>query len=102
VLRVGRLAIDPIAHMAVVEDGEARIPLNLTRTEFRILEYMAGFPNRAFERSEIVDACLPEGDALDRTVDSHMSKLRKKLDAAGVGDLLNGVRGVGYRLGDFG
>ncbi|NLS18725.1 DNA-binding response regulator, partial [Rhizobium sp. P40RR-XXII] len=37
-----------------------------------------------------------------RTVDSHMSKLRKKLDAAGVGDLLNGVRGVGYRLGDFG
>ena len=102
VLRVGRLAIDPIAHMAVVEDGESRMPLNLTRTEFRILEYMAGFPNRAFERGEIVDACLPESDALDRTVDSHMSKLRRKLDAAGVGDLLNGVRGVGYRLGDFG
>ncbi|NTJ61701.1 response regulator transcription factor [Agrobacterium rhizogenes] len=102
VLRVGRLAIDPIAHMAVVEDGENRLLLNLTRTEFRILEYMAGFPNRAFERGEIVDACLPEGDALDRTVDSHISKLRRKLDAAGVGELLNGVRGVGYRLGDFG
>ncbi|AYG68531.1 MULTISPECIES: response regulator [unclassified Rhizobium] len=101
-LRVGRLAIDPVAHMAVVENGENRVLLNLTRTEFRILEYMAVFPNRAFERSEIVDACLPEGDALDRTVDSHMSKLRKKLEAAGIGELLNGVRGVGYRLGDFG
>ena len=102
VLRVGRLTVDPVAYVASVEDEGRRQTLPLTRTEFRILEYMAGYPNRAFERGEIVDACLPEGDALDRTVDSHMSKLRKKLDAAGVGDLLNGIRGVGYRLGDIG
>ncbi len=102
VLRIGNLSIDPIAYVASVEQGGTRIALPLTRTEFRILEFMGGYPNRAFERGEIVDACLPEGDALDRTVDSHMSKLRKKLDAAGVGGLLNGVRGVGYRLGDLG
>ncbi len=102
VLRIGRLSIDPVAFVATVEQGETRVALPLTRTEFRILEFMGGYPNRAFERGEIVDACLPEGDALDRTVDSHMSKLRKKLDAAGVGGLLNGVRGVGYRLGEPG
>lgn len=102
VLRVGRLSVDPMAHVAYVDLGDRRAALPLTLTEFRILEYLAGSPNRAFERGEIVDACLPEGDALDRTVDSHISKLRKKLEAAGVGNLLNGVRGIGYRLGEFG
>lgn len=102
VLRVGPLSVDSVAHMATVEGGDGRHVLQLTRTEFRILEHMAASPNRAFERSEIVDACLPEGEALDRTVDSHMSKLRRKLDSAGAGNLLNGVRGVGYRLGDIG
>lgn len=101
ILRVGRLSIDPVSHVAAVEDGDRRIALSLTLTEFRILEFMAANPNRAFERGEIVDACLPEGDALDRTVDSHMSKLRKKLETAGAGSLLSGIRGVGYRLGEF-
>jgi two-component system response regulator AdeR len=53
---------------------------------------------RVFERSELVDACLPEGEALDRTVDSHVSNLRRKLAAAGADGMLVGVRGVGYRL----
>lgn len=101
VMRVGGLSVDPIAFIATVETPSGRNILQLTRTEFRILEYMAASPNRAFERGEIVDACLPEGDALDRTVDSHMSKLRRKLELAGAGNLLSGVRGVGYRLGDF-
>ena len=74
------------------------VTLDLTRTEFRILAHMAASPGRAFERAELVDACLPESEALDRTVDSHISNLRRKLAAAGADGLLTGVRGFGYRL----
>ena len=52
----------------------------------------------AFSRGDLVDACLPEGAALDRTVDSHVSNLRRKLAAAGGVGMLEGVRGIGYRL----
>lgn len=100
VLRVGALEVDLVAYTAVVEKGKKAVNLDLTPTEYRILAHMANFPNRAFERGELVDACLPEGDALARTVDSHMSNLRRKLAAAGAHDLLSSVRGVGYRLAD--
>jgi two-component system response regulator AdeR len=100
ILRVGALAVDPAAHAASVEGVSGSKPLDLTRTEFRILAHLARSPNRVFERSELVDACLPEGEAMERTVDSHVSNLRRKLAAAGAGNLLSGVRGVGYRLTD--
>jgi two-component system response regulator AdeR len=99
VLRVGALVIDPEAHQASVEYHSGLRPIALTLTEFRILHHMARSPARAFQRSELIDACLPEGEALDRTVDSHVSNLRRKLALAGAADLLTSVRGVGYRLG---
>jgi two-component system response regulator AdeR len=43
-------------------------------------------------------ACLPESEALERIVDSHLSKLRRRLDEAGAVGILESVRGVGYRL----
>jgi len=49
-------------------------------------------------RAEILDACLPDSDALERTVDSHVSNLRRKLEAAGAVGFVVNVRGVGYRL----
>jgi two-component system response regulator AdeR len=97
-IRVGPLTIDPNAYMASVETVRGEISLELTRTEFRLLTHMAGSPNRVFERGELVDACLPEGEALERTVDSHVSNLRRKLASAGADGLVTGVRGVGYKL----
>ncbi|ETD88701.1 response regulator [Rhodobacter capsulatus] len=97
-LRLGPLSVDPQAIRAVVETAAGPVPLDLTPTEFRILAHMAAAPGRAFARADLVDACLPEGEALDRTVDSHVSNLRRKLSAAGAEGLLTGVRGVGYRL----
>ncbi|MCA1936519.1 MAG: response regulator [Asticcacaulis sp.] len=99
VLRVGPLVIDTDAHQALVEGAAGPQPLALTPTEFRILYHMGRTPTRAFRRSELIDACLPEGEALDRTLDSHISNLRRKLVAAGAADLLTSVRGIGYRLG---
>ncbi|WP_161914796.1 response regulator [Methylosinus sp. C49] len=98
VLRIGKLEIDIESFLAKVRDGEAAASLPLTLTEFRLLAHMAKSPSRAFSRGELVDACLPGGDALERTVDSHMSNLRRKLDEAGASGLMNVVRGVGYRL----
>ncbi len=98
ILRVGDLAIDLDAYQASLGAGAEAIRLALTLTEFRILAHMARSPARVFTRSELVDACLPGADALDRTVDSHVSKLRRKLEQAGAIGLLPGVRGIGYRL----
>jgi two-component system response regulator AdeR len=98
VVRVGPLTIDLDSYQARLEkDGDVR-PLMLTLTEFRLLAHLARTPSKAFTRSELVDACLPGSDALDRTVDSHLSKLRKKLDQAGAEGMLASIRGIGYRL----
>ncbi len=43
---------------------------------------MARNPRKVFSRDELLSSCLPEGDALDRTVDSHISKLRKSWKTA--------------------
>lgn len=94
VIRVGPVEIDTMAHMVRTDRGEVM----LTLTEFRLLAHMARTPSRVFGRSELLDACLPGSDALDRTVDSHISKLRRKLEQAGAPDMPEGVRGVGYRL----
>jgi two-component system response regulator AdeR len=98
VIRVGALDLDAVHHTATVNlEGQAR-RLSLTLTEFRLLMHMAHSPRRVFTRAELVDACLAGGDALERTVDSHLSKMRKKLEAAGALGMLGGVRGLGYRL----
>ena len=99
-LRVAGLTVDISAHSASLQAGDGPAQeLNLTLTEFRMLSFMARSPNKAFSRAELLDACLPpDGEAIERTVDSHVSKLRKKLEAAGGPGWLEGVRGVGYRL----
>ncbi len=70
----------------------------MTLTEFKLLVQLARAPKRVFSRAELLATCLPEGDTLERTVDSHISKLRKKLEDRGVTGIPVGIRGVGYRL----
>lgn len=98
VLRIGKLEIDTERYVAKVISEAGEASLALTLTEFRILAHLAKSPSRVFSRGELVDACLPGGDALERTVDSHVSNLRKKLDQAGAPGMMSVVRGVGYRL----
>jgi len=98
VLRAGPLEVDLDSHIVTVLTQEGPVRPALTLTEFRLLAHMARAPLRVFARSDLIDACLPGGDALERTVDSHLSKLRRKLEEAGAPGLVNNVRGVGYRL----
>ena len=98
-LRVGLLEIDNDAYSARVYDANGQPQaLPLTLTEFRLLAYLAAQPRRCFARHELVEACLPGSEAFERVIDSHLSKLRRKLQDAGCGDLIDTVRGVGYRL----
>lgn len=98
VMRLSVLEIDLDRHAAKVILPAGHRPLDLTSTQFRLLRYLADVAPRVVERTELLEMCLPEGDALERTVDSHLSKLRRRLEEAGAGDLLQSVRGVGYRL----
>ncbi len=95
-LKVAGLEIDPRG-MEVTVAGR---PLELTLSEYRLLEHLARHPGHVFSRAELLAACLPDSDALERTVDAHVNSVRRKLAAAGVTDALDTVRGAGYRLMD--
>jgi DNA-binding response OmpR family regulator len=78
--------------------------LDLTRVEFDLLSSLVASPGRVFTRSEIIDRVWGDGYAItDRTIDSHVKSLRRKVaDAGGDPGLLETVRGVGYRVTDEG
>jgi DNA-binding response OmpR family regulator len=76
--------------------------LDLTRVEFDLLACLLAAPGRVFTRAQLIDRVWGDGFAItDRTVDSHVKGLRKKVSEAG-GDaaLIETVRGVGYRVTD--
>ena len=98
IIRLSVLEIDLDRHEVKVVMPDGDHVLDVTSTQFRLLRHLADMAPRVVERGALLEACLPEGDALERTVDSHLSKLRRRLEEAGAGDLLQSVRGVGYRL----
>jgi two-component system phosphate regulon response regulator PhoB len=74
--------------------------LDLTPTEFKLLDCLVRQPGRAFSRHQLMDAAIGEGSiVLERTIDVHVKTLRQKLArAGGSGDLIETVRGIGYRF----
>jgi two-component system, OmpR family, phosphate regulon response regulator PhoB len=88
----GAVRIDRTRHRAFVDNRE----LDLTPTEFRLLETMLKHPGRAFTRQQLMDASIGEGAVvLERTIDVHIKTLRRKM---GEVEHVETVRGVGYRL----
>jgi two-component system alkaline phosphatase synthesis response regulator PhoP len=96
IMQVGGLTIDPDAH-SVEAAGR---PLHLTPTEFGLLQALAEHPGHALTRMELIENGLGYSyEGLERTVDSHIKNLRRKLDEAGLGgEVIETVFGVGYRL----
>jgi DNA-binding response OmpR family regulator len=92
-LTYGGLHIDPGQYQARLGDVE----LELTRTEFDLLCLLARHPGRAFSRAYLLDTVWGENYIPgDRSVDNAILRLRKKLGA--LGDAIETVWGVGYRL----
>lgn len=74
---------------------------SLTATEYRLLEALTGAPGRVFSRAELMDAMDEAGavEAFDRAIDSHVSRLRSKIEADPRHPKhLFTVRGMGYRF----
>ncbi len=95
VVSLAGLTIDRIRHRVMLNES----PLELTPSEFRLLDTLIRQPGRVFERADLIDSALGADTMVqDRTIDVHIRSLRKKLgDAA---DVIQTVRGVGYRFAD--
>jgi two-component system phosphate regulon response regulator PhoB len=93
IVSLNGITVDRLRHRVLLD----QVPLNLTPSEFRLIDTLIRQPGRAFDRNELIDAVLG-GDALilERTIDVHVRALRKKLH--GRASMIETVRGVGYRF----
>ncbi|MGK6316945.1 response regulator [Neorhizobium sp. DT-125] len=98
VIRHDEIEVQLDSHIALASTEKGRVQLPLTATEFRLLVCLLRSPFKTFERASLLDACLPESDALDRTIDTHIANLRRKLGECGQGGYITTVRGIGYRF----
>ena len=92
---VGPLKLDPGIRRVFCGDTEVR----LGPTEFRLLRFLMTYPERVHTRAQLLDRVW--GDHVfieERTVDVHIKRLRHALTPAGCADMVDTVRGAGYRL----
>lgn len=92
----GLLQLDEHRYEARV--AGAAVPL--TAVEFQLLKMLAAEPGRIFSRTRLMDGIYPDHRVVsDRTIDSHIKKLRRKLEAAAPDlELVHSVYGVGYKV----
>jgi two-component system phosphate regulon response regulator PhoB len=101
-IEVQGLRLDPVAHR-VYADGK---PVEMGPTEFRLLHFLMSHPDRAYTRSQLLDNVWGANVYIDeRTVDVHVRRLRKALEAERNSDpdfaqFIQTVRGTGYRFSD--
>ena len=96
-IEIGGLKLVPSTHRITVNDQEVA----LGPTEFRLLHFLMSHSERVHTRSQLLDGVW--GDHVfveDRTVDVHIRRLRKALEIVAKDDLIQTVRGSGYRLSD--
>ncbi len=92
-IKHGLLEIDLARHRCLWGAKE----IVFTVTEFSLLETLIRSPGRVYTRDQLVDKAYGDGHVIsDRTVDSHIRRIRKKLDTAGA-DIIETVYGLGYR-----
>ena len=95
VLHYADVAMDLVAHRV----SRAGDPVHLGPTEFRLLRHFLQHPARVFSREQLLDRIWGQDAEVElRTVDVHIRRLRKALNAVGEGDLVRTVRSVGYSL----
>ena len=95
ILSHGRLKLDMDCHRAYWEGVE----ISLTATEFGILRTLMRYPGKVYTRDELMNGAYPEENYVsDRTIDSHIRHVRKKVESGG-GKVIETVHGLGYRLG---
>jgi len=98
VLQHGELVLDQLRFTAEYSGQK----IDLTRTEFLLLWKLASYPGRVFTRAHLMDEALGDGFlGYERTLDSHIRNVRRKLEESGAGaGHIQTVYGVGYRFAE--
>jgi two-component system phosphate regulon response regulator PhoB len=95
VIQLGGLVLDASSYRVHVMGAE----VELSNTEFELLHVLMSAPDRVFTRAQLLDLAWPRTAYVgERTVDVHISSLRKALEPLGAADRIETVRGVGYRF----
>jgi two-component system phosphate regulon response regulator PhoB/two-component system alkaline phosphatase synthesis response regulator PhoP len=93
IVKIGGITMDAEKHEVLVKNKK----IELTATEYRILEILAARQERVFSREQLLDNLWGnEKTVVDRTVDVHIKHLREKLGSAG--KIIKNIRGVGYKI----
>ncbi|MBI3241550.1 MAG: response regulator transcription factor [Chloroflexi bacterium] len=98
IVRAGGLEIDSEKY-SVAFNGK---PIKLTPNEFKLLYLLAGRPGQTFTREQLLDDLHGTVSSMDRSVDSHIKNLRKKLENATGDSVIETVYGIGYRFNEPG
>ncbi len=97
VIEISGLHLDPITHRVTAQNKT----IDLGPTEFRLLHFFMANPERVHTRSQLLDKVWGAHVFVeDRTVDVHIRRLRNALSLSGHGELIQTVRGAGYRLSE--
>jgi DNA-binding response OmpR family regulator len=94
IVRVGELEVDP-AKYSVSFNG---IPIKFTPNEFKLLFLLASRSGQTLTREQLLDDLHGAASSIDRSVDSHIKNIRKKLEAASGELMIETVYGIGYRF----
>ena len=94
IIRVGALEIDSAKH--TVTYNSARV--HLTPNEFKLLIILASRAGQTLTREQLLDDLHGAASSVDRSVDSHIKNLRKKLETASQQNMIETVYGIGYRF----
>jgi two-component system, OmpR family, phosphate regulon response regulator PhoB len=98
-VQVGALRIDGAAHRVFARQDGSDIPIAIGPTEYRLLHFFMTHPERVYSRSQLLDHIWGGSVYVEeRTVDVHIRRLRKTLEPTALDDMVQTVRGAGYRF----
>lgn len=99
VVQINDLKLDPTTHRVTFNAGGEEKRLELGPTEFKLLRFLMANPERVHSRGQLLDRVW--GDHVfveERTVDVHIKRLRASLSVVGCENLIETIRGSGYRM----
>ncbi|MFK5969167.1 MAG: phosphate regulon transcriptional regulator PhoB [Candidatus Marithrix sp.] len=95
ILTVGRLKLNETSHILLIDEQV----IDISYTEFNLLKFFMSHQNRVYSRSQLLDFVWGQNVYVEeRTVDVHILRLRKLLKVYNIEQMLQTVRGVGYRF----
>jgi len=94
IIRAGGLEVDSEKYSVTFN----RAPIKLTPNEFKLLQLLANRPGQTLTREQLLDDLHGAASTFDRSIDSHIKNLRKKLETAAGEPLIETIYGIGYRF----